>query len=164
MFPRDGAFFTVFDAVHADDASACINRVRVDIDTSGFASLFTGTALGAFGCVDCRFEPGKTGEKAQNRADGTDGVAPCSSAAPGQKAHKAKSKQGDDERRHAFYPDFCRIKCVRIRAFRKIGQNVVAKSIDGGKEVLRDTAISAVRRDEQGNGSDGNGHENDKNA
>ena len=66
---------TLRQTVKADHTSAHVDSMVIEVDTLRFADVDTATALSATICIYVKMECGTTRQKAQDRADRTQGIA-----------------------------------------------------------------------------------------
>ena len=112
-----------------------------DIDACRLAFLLAQMAVLAFRGVDDRTEERKSGEETQRRTDGTDGVAVGPSVLPCENNNCDEGYGGYNEGRKALEPYLFRIEGLAVGFLGKECEEVVAPLIEGGEDVLDDSAI-----------------------
>lgn len=82
MLVADGSLMAFSDAIHTSHATAVINPMVGDVDTSRLAIPGTQFAVYAFVLVNHRLQPRETGKEPQHRTYRTDNIAVSPSVPP----------------------------------------------------------------------------------
>ena len=135
MLVADGSLMAFSDAIHTSHATAVINPMVGDVDTSRLAIPGTQFAVYAFVLVNHRLQPRETGKEPQHRTYRTDSIAVSPSVPPRQYSYYNKGEQSDKEGRQAFQPHLRFIKSVTVGSLRKISEQVVPPAVYRGEQV-----------------------------
>lgn len=137
---------TVINAVKTAHAPGRINAVRGNIYTRGLAIMLAYAAVLASLPVYHRTEKREPRQEAKDSADGADGIAIGASPLPGEDYDYYKSNGRNDERRETVNPHIAGVEGIAAGTFSDDGEEIVDALHNRGEQVLGDTSIGAVRR------------------
>ena len=132
--------------VHTRYASTVIDRMCFRIDTRCFTITFAQTALVTLVRINPYLEQRIVRYEAQHRADRTNRIAIRPPVTPCENSqHNQRHKRNNQYHNPFIAYHINGIEGITIYPFGKMGQQVIAHSVNGSKQPVCDTSVSAVR-------------------